>query len=416
MSDMNIKRVVAPDIRSAMRAIKEELGADSVILSTRTVSEGVEVVVAIDYDESEFNKNNSKPDKLEYAKSERHKVLAGVKRFNTEPDDKKTAKESEKISWSSEKTDKENQFLSQKMMMEEMRSDIKSLKSLLNGSSGSDKDYLESPFAEEIFAYFNSLGLKEDVYKEALNENSLNLDFNNNVSRILHQIEDDLSVVNDDLIDNGGIFAFIGPTGVGKTTTIAKLSALYTIRNGSDSMALVTIDNVRVGAHDQMSSFARILNIPLYFVENKEELSRTLNDLYDKKLILIDTAGLSQKDSRLTNQLDIIKDSHPLLKTYLVLSASTQYVTLDDTIRAFQNDSLAGCVITKLDEAILYGDFLSACIRRNLSISYLCSGQKIPEDISIARKRVIMDGLTSSGSSNKFVYSHKKSVKEYVNV
>lgn len=413
---MNIKRVVAPDIRSAMRAIKEELGADSVILSTRTVSEGVEVVVAIDYDESEFNKNNSSFNKVEHKKLERNKVLAGVKRFNSESTDKKIGEESEKISWSSEKVDKENQFLSQKMMMEEMRRDIKSLKSLLDNSPGSDKDGLESPFAEEVVSYFSSLGLKEDVYKEALSDNILNLDFNNNVSRVLHQIEDDLSVVNDNLVDNGGIFAFIGSTGVGKTTTIAKLAALYTIRNGSDSMALVTIDNVRVGAHDQMSNFARILNIPLYFVENKEELSRTLNDLYDKKLILIDTAGLSQKDSRLASQLDIIKDSHPLLKTYLVLSASTQYVTLDDTIRAFQSDSLAGCVITKLDEAILYGDFLSACIRRNLSISYLCSGQKIPEDISIARKRVIMDGLTSARSGNKVAYAQNKSVKEYVNV
>ncbi|MDQ7015344.1 MAG: flagellar biosynthesis protein FlhF [Gammaproteobacteria bacterium] len=414
---MNIKRVVAPDIRSAMKAIKEELGADSVILSTRNVSEGVEVVVAIDYDESEFNKNKIQPNRSESDVSEKNRVLNKIKKFNNPTSlPKSSVKHNEKISWSNDQLDKENKFLSQKMMMEEMRCDIKSLKSLLNGSVGSDKDYLKSPLAEEVFEYFRSLGLKEDIYKESIDEKILNLDFNNNVSRILRHIEADLSVVNDDLVDSGGIFSFVGPTGVGKTTTIAKLAALYTIRNGSDSLALVTIDNVRVGAHDQMSSFARILNIPLYFVENKEELSSTLNKLYDKKLVLIDTAGLSQKDSRLTTQLDIIKDSHPLLKNYLVLSASTQYVTLDDTIRAFKDVSLAGCVITKLDEAILYGDFLSACIKRNLPISYLCSGQKIPEDISVARKNIIMEGLTESGGANKFVYAHKKSIKAHVNV
>jgi len=419
---MNIKRVVAPDIRSAMRAIKEELGADSVILSTRTVSEGVEVVVALDYDEREFNKNNIKNNGLsgDVARKEsgRDHVLESIKKFNApaSPVNKSRSGIGEKISWSDDKISEENKFLSQKMMIEEMRNDIKGLKSLLNSPSGIDDDYLKSPLLEEVFAYFNSLGLKEPIYKKFIDKSVLNVDFNNNVSRILSYIEGDLSVVSDDLIDSGGIFAFVGPTGVGKTTTIAKLSALYTIRNGSDSMALVTIDNVRVGAHDQMSSFARILNIPLYFVENKEELSRTLNELYDKKLILIDTAGLSQKDSRLTNQLDVIKDSHPLLKAYLVLSASTQYVTLDDTIRAFNNTPLAGCVITKLDEAILYGDFLSACIKNNLPISYLCSGQKIPEDISIARKDMIMDGLRRAGGDNRLVFSHKKGAKAYVNV
>ncbi len=193
-----------------------------------------------------------------------------------------------------------------------------------------------------------------------------------------------IEVTGDDIIDNGGVVALVGPTGVGKTTTVAKLAARFALRHGRRHVALVTTDSYRIGAHEQLRTYGRLLGIPVHIAATKDELRATLSELSDRKLVLIDTAGMSQRDLRLSSQISTL-EGFKSVRSYLVLSATTQGVALDQAVRAFRKITLAGCILTKLDEAATIGGALSVAIRHQLPVAYIGDGQRVPEDMHPAR-------------------------------
>ena len=119
---------------------------------------------------------------------------------------------------------------------------------------------------------------------------------------------DSLPIMENKILDDGGLVALVGPTGVGKTTTIAKIAARFRMRHGPDSLALITTDNFRIGAHEQLSNFARILGVPMRVASTEEDFQDALTDFVDKRLVLIDTAGMSQRDIRMTEQFKLLQD------------------------------------------------------------------------------------------------------------
>jgi flagellar biosynthesis protein FlhF len=202
---------------------------------------------------------------------------------------------------------------------------------------------------------------------------------------LLSMVENQLHTTNNEILRQGGVFALVGPTGVGKTTTVAKLAALGAQKFGPDQVALITTDTYRIGAYEQLSTYGKIIGCPVKQVKDAQELSEVLYHLRNKCLVLIDTAGMSQRDLRLTEQLNtLMKNARVDIRSYLVLSATAQMTVLQETVRHFRKVNLSGCIFTKLDESLSLGEIISVAIQNRLPIGYLTNGQRVPEDIRVA--------------------------------
>ena len=195
-----------------------------------------------------------------------------------------------------------------------------------------------------------------------------------------------LRVTGDRWLETGGRVAFIGATGVGKTTTLSKLAVRWVLRHGPRDLALVGSDTVRIGAQDQIQSLGQLLGVPVYTPETFETLPTLLSRLGDRhRLILIDTPGSSLRDAQLPSRLSVLSNCASQMETALVLGASTQAGALEETVKRFAPANPASCVLTKLDEAASLGGALSALIRARMPVSYISEGQRVPEDLKPAR-------------------------------
>lgn len=190
-------------------------------------------------------------------------------------------------------------------------------------------------------------------------------------------------------LDAGGakndVIALVGPTGVGKTTTIAKLAARYVQNWGLRDVALVTTDHFRIGAQEQLFTYGRLLGVPVLTADNQAELCQALDKLRDRKLVLIDTAGMSPRDANLDRQFAMLSGLSVPIRTALVMSAGSQGADIDDQFKRFAPADPSAVILTKLDEASRIGPALSAVIRHGLPIAYVTDGQRVPEDLSAAR-------------------------------
>jgi len=185
------------------------------------------------------------------------------------------------------------------------------------------------------------------------------------------------------LVEQGGVFALIGPTGVGKTTTVAKLAARCVVRHGANSLALLTTDSYRIAAHDQLRIYGRILNVPVHAVKDGDDLKSTLLQLRDKRAVLIDTVGMSQRDKMVAEQAAMLGAGNGQIRRLLLLNASTNAATLDEVIRNYSGGGIHGCIITKIDESASVGAALDSAIRHKLRVHYVTNGQRVPEDVHV---------------------------------
>ncbi|MDR0529443.1 MAG: flagellar biosynthesis protein FlhF [Zoogloeaceae bacterium] len=197
-----------------------------------------------------------------------------------------------------------------------------------------------------------------------------------------------LFIAEEDLIDRGGVYALTGPTGVGKTTTTAKLAARCVLRHGASKTALVTTDSYRIGAYEQLRIYGRILGVAVYLARDAEDLQQILGELSGKHMVLIDTMGMSQKD-RLVAEMNAML-SLSGVRRLLLLSATARGDTLDDVVRAYRGDDLAGCVLTKIDEAATLAPAVDAIIRHGLSLAYMSNGQRVPEDLHLPNRMYLL--------------------------
>lgn len=403
---MKIKRIFAKDMRQAIRKVREELGADAVILSSRNVDGGVEVVSAIDYDERIIRAaaDPAPPPaapaafaaRLQQA-SQQQKPAPTRRKIDIAVDDdldlsaafadiavqqEQPAQPLPTIEWTQEPA------------INEMRQELKTLRSLFENQMNLlqwQQVGQRQPVRATIFRQLSNLGLGSDVSRKLADHVATEADPQRAWEHALALIARHIPVTNDDILERGGIVAMVGPTGVGKTTTVAKLAARFALRHGRNSVALVSTDNFRIGAQDQLRNFGRILGVPVHTAGTREELKETLQDLKDKRLVLIDTAGMSQRDMRLSEQFQALAELKIEVRTYLVLSANTQLAALSETMRAFRRVNPAACIITKIDEAASLGGALTAVLRQRLPIAYLGTGQRVPEDLQPARSERLVE-------------------------
>ena len=195
-----------------------------------------------------------------------------------------------------------------------------------------------------------------------------------------------IPVATQDVCEEGGIFALVGPTGAGKTTTIAKLAARFALEHDPQMLGLVTTDSFRIGAQEHLLRFGKILGVPVQVASTPEILRATLDQLADRKLILIDTAGFSLNDEAMLDSLESLTRHSPTVQTLLALPANLQTGAIRQAIRTFDRLGLDGAIATKVDEATSLGGFLSAVIEANLSVCYVADGQRVPEDLKPASR------------------------------
>jgi len=196
-----------------------------------------------------------------------------------------------------------------------------------------------------------------------------------------------------DLVEAGGTYALVGPTGVGKTTTIAKLAARCVVKYGAGSLGLITTDSYRIGAFDQLAIYGKILGVKVHSAQSFSELEATLGTLQGKRLVLIDTTGMGQRDSRLAEQINLL--DMPQIRRLLLLNAAAQAETLDDVARAYQGKAagarpLTGVIFSKIDEAAKLGPVLDTAMRHVLDVFYVATGQRVPEDLHPAKAQALV--------------------------
>ena len=194
-----------------------------------------------------------------------------------------------------------------------------------------------------------------------------------------------------EILEKGGVFALVGPTGVGKTTTTAKLAARCVMHHGAGKLALITTDGYRIGGFEQLRIYGKILGVMVHSVKDEADLRIALSELKNKHTVLIDTAGVGQRDQMVAEQVAMLQGAGTPVQRLLCLNATSTGETLNEVVRAYRGDGLAGCILTKLDEAATIGSVLDVIIRQKLMLYYVANGQRVPEDLHLARGQYLVD-------------------------
>ncbi|WP_335903851.1 flagellar biosynthesis protein FlhF [Shewanella algae] len=423
---MKIKRFFAKDMRAALAQVKETLGADAVIMSNKKVTGGIEIVAAVDYDSpkpaaaptaspfmelgedkvslgSGHVRSNSKTNPEPVADSLQALLERQQSRLNEQLGQQNSAKDLDMPAWAKglaeehkpapqlrekmpERASKGNS-VKQQQEMEAMREELASLRGLLThqlSSLMSDQRSRTDPVGAMLKRKLLEAEFSPDVAERlaSLSQHYQSAELGRALPQSLANLLDNQG---DDLMRQGGIVALVGPTGVGKTTTLAKLAARFIAHHGPDSVLLVTMDHYRIGAFEQLATYGKIMGCPVKQAHDLNELEQILYQFRSRKLVLIDTAGMGQRDMRLYQQLDNLAANTRLpIRSYLVLSATGQRRVLEEAVSHFQRIDLAGAVLTKLDESVSLGAALSVLIQSGLSLSYITDGQRVPEDMQVA--------------------------------
>ncbi len=395
---MKIKRYTAESMRAALAQVRVEQGADAVILSSRRGEEGIEVIAAVDYDEALFAdvRQQRVAVKAEAAPPAPAPAPPAAPKAATPPAAPKAATPPAATPPGSPprvvppprlaaparpRTDAGFSLMQREM--QEMR---RLLETGMAGMTWSDKRVRE-PLKAQVLEQLTAMDIAPDVAMAIAEQAPRRTSLENSANIPLALLIKHLPVGNDQTCVTGGITALVGPTGAGKTTTIAKLAARWCLRHGPKDLALISTDAYRIGAREQLMTYARILDAPMYSANSGRDLARLLARLSSKKLVLIDTAGMGPRDVRLSEQLAALKLGAAKAKVLLALPAQGEGQALEEIMQAFAGVSPQACIITKVDEAASLGGVLSATIRHKLKIAYLCNGQRVPEDLHAAEPR-----------------------------
>ena len=429
---MKMKRYFAPDSRQALRMLRDEQGPDAVILSNRRVNGGVEIIAAMDYEDSMVSASLGNPDALSeidpYENDTRNNQpvaasTTNARAANARATNTAATKSARKTAHQHQASAAENAnaaaFERNQAAQRQPNESSATLNKIQDELAGL-RNIMEAPLMQ--FSW-GETGRVQPLYANLLKQ-LMTLGVSSALSQIiarklekeglskhswlesLNHLSNLVPIDDKDILSTGGIISLVGPTGVGKTTTIAKLAARFALKHGRRAVTLITTDNYRIGAHEQLRSYGRILGIPVHVASDSEELKYLLQEIKDKhgdnQLTLIDTAGICQKEVKLTEQITSLDIDGVDIKNYLVLSATGQMNLQDDVIKGFSKINLDGCIVTKIDEAASLGEIISVLIQHELPVSFVCDGQKVPDDLHRARGRLLIkEAVKLMRSSNK---------------
>jgi flagellar biosynthesis protein FlhF len=387
---MKIKRYTAPSMRAALALVRAEQGPDAVILSSRRSEEGIEVIAAVDYDEALFaDVNRPRTGPAITSAITASAPLSPTPQASAAPKMPPVSATPRPAPIAVPRTTPRPAVAPAEglgAMQRELQDLRRLLETGLAGMTWSDKR-LREPLQARVLEELSALDIAPDIAMALASRTPKRTSLDNPSHIPLALLVKHLPVINDTTCITGGITAVVGPTGAGKTTTIAKLAARWCMLHGSQDLALVSTDGYRIGAREQLMTYARILGAPMYTANSGQELGRVLQRLKSKKLVLIDTAGMGPRDVRLTEQLATLKLGAARARVLLALPAQGEGHALEEIVRAFAGVIPAACVLTKVDEAASLGGAISAVLRHRLQIAYVCDGQRVPEDLHAAHQK-----------------------------
>jgi flagellar biosynthesis protein FlhF len=359
---MNVHRFTAATARDALALVKVALGPEAMILANKNVGDQVEIMACSEEDfaailspSTQFQERAPSVNVPSTLDSEKLDHMAGEIRAMRDSLENQIAG----ISWSGAPTRPPEQV-------------------------GTLKELLALGFSAGLARY-----LTENAPPHATVEERLQW-----AKDILTR---NLSVLHneDDLLERGGVYALVGPTGVGKTTTTAKLAARCVMRHGPGQLALITTDAYRIGAHEQLRIYGKILGVIVLSVKDEVDLQIALEELQNKHTILIDTVGMSQRDQMVAEQIAMLSGTKVPVKRLLCLNSTSTIETLNEVINAYRGSGLEGCILTKLDEAPSVSNALDAVLRQKLRLYYLGTGQRVPEDLEVANPEQLVEKVFS---------------------
>lgn len=381
---MSSKRFVAKTAREVMTQVRNDLGADATIISHREIN-GWHEITATQAPKSVPQSAAKEPlgsDKQLLAKRAQEMLAL----FNSKQD----AREA-KID-SAQKTPetvakKEVDQNSLETLLSEVREMKSSLQSQLNDISWSATSP-QNQTKNMLISNFINLGFNQDLIKRVIKKLPIDLGYEDALLWTRDLLSKNIKSTEDEseILEGKGIYALLGPTGVGKTTTIAKIAARYALENGNASVGLISTDTYRIGGNEQLRIYAKIMGVEMLVAKNLEELNVATEKLSDKKLILIDMAGLSHKDAMVETQLQMLTESKVAIKKVLCLNANNTTEGLNAVAVAYSKKGLEACIITKADEAMTLGSALNVVMKNKLKVLYLTNGQRVPEDICLLNK------------------------------
>jgi len=427
---MNIKRYKARDMREALRRIREDQGPDAVILSSRKTDAGLEVISAVDFDESlveivgavragrevdadqpadspareaisesrrETRRNGAGfLHRLGYAGKHGRKAAGATEADSGGPSGDSDSPEPapDRVSLSSavragvvagEDTQPHKAASGREVQKTEdlaMRQEINALRRMLESqlSALSWHDFTrQNPARTALLRDLIKLGLGHETSRKLAAEVTTRQDdLAYGWGQALGLISQRIAVTDTDPVECGGVVALIGPTGGGKTTTLAKLAARHAMLHGPERVAMISADDFRMGSQEQLFAWGRMLNVPVFGAASHEELIQRIRRLDHDRLILVDTAGVGATGPLLDRVRTLVSGNGLDLRSLLVLPAMAG---------SFRPCDLAGLVVTKLDEAVSLGGLLDALLECGWPVAYTCDGQDVPENLRRASAR-----------------------------
>ncbi|MCX7627721.1 MAG: flagellar biosynthesis protein FlhF [Methylophilaceae bacterium] len=444
---MNVRKFFGTNTRDALRQVRDALGADALILSNRKVDGGVEImavadgeVEALTYGNPALRRDAPPPPKpaigpdtiaailhrrqmssIGPAQTVRAPVFERVqtahKPVATVPvpdpiEETPTYRRptvTQEVPSASPSSGGEAPFapqsqpasvqatpMTQDPVVAEMARELKRMRSLLESQlSGFAWGELarNDPLKAQLLRAMFAAGFSPVLSRRLVDALPKGLDYERAMKWLKAALTHNLRAVEPgaDIVERGGIVALVGPTGVGKTTTVAKLAARAVLKFGAEKVALLTTDSYRIGAHEQLRIYGRILNVPVHAVRDEAELELTLADLQRSHLVLIDTVGMSQRDRRIAEQIEFLCGRGSRVRRQLLLPATAQTVTLDDIVRAYRGTGLEGCILTKIDESVSLAPAVDCLVRYGLDLHYVTNGQRVPEDLHLANAAYLVD-------------------------
>ena len=387
---MQVKRFFAADMRQAMKLVRDELGADAAIIGNRRLAGGVELVAALNYQlPNELVREPNLQLEAELRKTQEMIASAQVEMaIRSESEQAQPAPERAPAP-AAPLRDPE----STEGKLDAVRSELTGLRELIEMQLGTmvwGNIQENQPLIANLWRRMQRIGLPVDVSKQLMDQINDDTDQRRAWRIVLAHLARSLIVPEREPLDVGGVIALVGPAGMGKTTTLAKMAARYVLKHGAKNIALVSMDGYRIGAQEQLKTLGKILNVPVTQVEPGESLLEALESLEKKKLVLIDTAGLPTADPALRQQLDALAASDLKVRNYLVLAATSQEQVMRATYQSYSRCGLAGCVITKLDEALSLGEILGVLVSQKLPLVYLADGPRIPDDLHTPRSHQLV--------------------------
>ncbi|MBG4485460.1 flagellar biosynthesis protein FlhF [Pseudomonas aeruginosa] len=400
---MQVKRFFAADMRQAMKLVRDELGPDAAILGNRRVAGGIELTAALDYQAPPAPSKPNPALEVELRKTqariaEARAELTARPAENQRKDRQLFAEEKPARPSLAESMAAQAKPQAGGQSLEAMRFELNGLRELIEVQLGSiawGQLQHQRPQQANLWRRLQRMGLPAELSKPLLERVAAVGDTRQAWRMLLAHLSRAVQPPEQDPLDAGGVLALVGPAGAGKTTTLAKMAARYVLKYGAQSLALVSMDSYRIGAQEQIKTLGRILNVPVTLVDPGQSLIQALAPLARKRMVLIDTAGLPASDPALRMQLEALASPSLNVKNYLVMATTSQSQVLKSAYQTYRHCGLAGCILTKLDEAGSLGESMALAIAQRLPVAYLADGPRIPDDLQVARSHQLVSRAVS---------------------